>query len=106
MDRWPSRPASVRGPGGHAGEQPESLRHKMRRAWLTAMAVDLDAVPDRVRDEATAWQDGLWHKYLADRLAGRCSLAERLAFDLARFEAEVDEQLRRLAEAGRTTDRH
>lgn len=80
---------------------PESLQEKMCRAWRMAMTLDLEPLPPPLEEHVSAWQDGLWHKYLAERLAGRCSLADSLAFDLAEFETTIDDQLRQLEHAVR-----
>lgn len=66
------------------------------RAHRLALGLDPNAVPADAADDVAAWQDGLYHKYVLDRLSGRCSLADRLAFELEAFETMVDDQLRRL----------
>lgn len=73
-----------------------SLQDKMMRAHHLALGLDPSVVPADAADDVAAWQDGLYHKYVLDRLSGRCALADRLAFDLEAFETMVDDRLRRL----------
>lgn len=68
-----------------------SLKDKMAYAYHLAVNID-----PSVDEDVAAWQDGLWHKYLLDRIERRCSLADYLSFDVGAFEQEVGGQIDRL----------
>lgn len=75
----------------------KSLKEKMHRAWVLAINADPDRISDQdLQNDVYAYQDGLWHKYLSDRLEGRCSLAELFSFDVAQLESEIDKFINRL----------
>lgn len=40
-------------------------------------------------DMIAAYADGLYHKYLHDRMTGHCSLNDTINFDIAKFEDKV-----------------
>jgi vacuolar-type H+-ATPase subunit I/STV1 len=50
--------------------------------------------------DALIWSyvDGLRRKYIMDRIEGRCSLADMLAFDMEQEEALVEQDIRVLRE--------
>lgn len=86
----------------------ESLEEKMGKAFYLSMDVsyknltpadhyfivkDID-LPDFV----WAWADGRVHKYYEDTTTGRCSLSRSINFDIEKFEARVDDEIKQMEE--------
>ena len=50
-------------------------------------------LPEDVADRVFGWVDGLEHKYLESRMAGRCSLAAFITIDISEYEVHVIEDM-------------